>query len=195
MFVQLVKSVQKELFGEERATGWMNSETQIAILELQHKNSIEVSGLIDYRTAELLKLQLPAAEVVVTTDSAPPESEAAESNPSPPELGYNVPRKPGMVYSPFVAGKIIDARGREPGEILTDPHSNRAFQLASDFDSGAGAPLDEPHYRKAIASNQSTTSDQGPAQSKTVIPERFYNSLKLKNQSESFSGPSEAFNR
>lgn len=187
VYGQLVKSVQKKLLGNEKATGWMNSDTQIAILNLQHEKGIPVTGFIDQKMAAALNLQLPslgAGGVIATTPSGGDAIGAPLSNLA---RGYNVPGQPGMVYSPFTPELVIDARGRGPGEIFTDPHSNKIFQLPANFDSGVAAAPEQG------AGNSSANVTQSPK--KGMIPGRAYNSLNFEGQSGEEASPDEALRR
>ena len=177
-----MKAAQKSLLGEGKNTGWMNSDTQKAILRLQHEKEIPVTGLIDYRTAEELKLKLPTVGAGGTVAGTSGSSGAMSSNLA---QGYNVPGQPGMVYSPFTPELVIDARGRGPGEIFTDPHSNKIFQLPANFNSGVATVQGQAGGNPSVDTIQS--------RKKGMIPGRAYNSLNLEGQSGSGSNPNSTF--
>ena len=162
--VELMKSTQRQLLGEGKDTGWMNYDTQVAILKMQQDRQLPVTGLIDHQTAGVLKLKLPTpgAHSSIAGSNTPVTGPGNIAN------GSNVPGKPGVVYSPYSPGKPIDVRGGKPGDKVTDPYTNQVFLLPADFNSGGRYSVPGKTY--------STTT--GPNGSKRkMIPGRYYNGL------------------
>ena len=142
----------------------MNSETQSAILQLQKDRGIPPAGRIDYQTAGILKLKLQNAGTNGSaTFSAVPQG--STSNPgngtNSIRSGSNVPGRPGLVYSPHTPGIPMNAVGKNPGDFVTDPHSNQIFMIPDDFPQGSTQTYGAETGRKKAA----------------IIPGKSYNSL------------------
>jgi|GEM_PF-4628239 len=175
VYIELVKAMQRRLLPKGEDSGWMNSKTQKAIMKLQQDNRIPVTGLVDYRTAEILKLKLPQVAAATSGPPAPVAGNTAPISGAPGTaerklpLGSNVPGMPGIVYSPWSPGKMIDARGRKPGDAVTDPNTSRKFKLPPDFHPGS----------KSTVPGRANSSRRG------LVPGKYYTGLENKEGDDS----------